>query len=97
MNPDRHCRMCEIIGEGQPKMEDLKAVFEGLTTADISNMGDTILEELRGVAGNCPACMLAAIRQTPDTIVPGFDYKKESDAFWKDINEARAEESYRCY
>jgi len=51
-NPNRYCRMCKFADGNHAKMEDLiSAAFKGL-------------DELRRVAGNCPACMLAAIRGT---------------------------------
>lgn len=95
MNPDRHCRMCEAMDEIQPKMEDLIAIFGDNTLKEILNDDGKILDDLRQVAGNCPACMLAAIRQAPNAaIVPGFDFKKESGEFWADVNDRRAKEQY---
>lgn len=60
-------------------------------------------EELRKAADDCPACMLAAIRQSglqkwcvdEDGIDTGadfqFDFKAEMASFWEAVNEARGE------
>lgn len=63
LNPNRVCRVC-------PKLEK----DESLPLADLVALVDSITErepkekeaiaELRKAAGNCPACMLAAIRQS---------------------------------
>ena len=46
---------------------------------------------LREAAGNCPACMLAAIRQAgiPVPICEGFDFTAEMKEIWNCINNAQ--------
>lgn len=50
---------------------------------------EKIMPALRDAAGNCPACILAAIRQSglPIPIVTSFDFQKERLFLWADINE----------
>jgi hypothetical protein len=58
--------------------------------------GDEIgLKKLRELAQSCPACMLAAIRQSGIQSAPDdegfgksvdFDFKKEKESFFSDIN-----------
>lgn len=99
MNPDRECRMCATDGFGNRQ----RLIAELITAL---GKGDEIgVGELEDAANACPACMLAAIRQSgvqvkwesPDE--PGFnvpfDFKKASEQFWSKINDARMEEDMR--
>lgn len=84
-NPDRVCRMCETAGIG------------GLTVPElVEALADGDLKALRAASDGCPACMLAAIIQSgiqkkddPETFID-FNFAKERDAFWKDVNEERS-------
>lgn len=80
-NPNRECRMCNC---NPPTAELIAAVGSG---------GPEGLERLRKAADDCPACILAGIRQSkinhPDPEIGGgdgsyieFDYKKEAMTFW---------------
>lgn len=55
MNPGRECRMCE-----RPRRLRIRDVAEAIGAALRNSAGG--LEELRSLAGDCPACMLSAIR-----------------------------------
>jgi hypothetical protein len=58
------------------------------------------MAELRTLADNCPACILAAIRQrklqSPDDFADNgpldfkFDFKAEMEVFWSNQNEYAA-------
>jgi hypothetical protein len=50
------------------------------------------LPALRQAAGDCPACIMAALRQAkiPVPMVDGFSFKKEMEEIWSCINEAQA-------
>ena len=63
-NPERNCRMCTASGGQQEPIEDLIACI------DIS-LPDEGLSRLRDLAGNCPACILAALLQC-GAYRPGF-------------------------
>ena len=86
MNPNRVCGMCRVAGiEQQPIQELINALGDG-----------TNLSKLRDLSENCPACILAAIRQSrvfcyddgglgKDNSA-AFNYKAEKESLWKDIN-----------
>lgn len=101
-NPDRICGLCgevaELIG-GKSEQRPISELVAALSE-DKPNWG---FDELRRLANNCPACILAALRQTP--IRHGmstedwwewmgqfdFDFKKELDSFWQEQNNAKLE------
>jgi len=90
MNPDRICRMCEIGGEKQQPIKTALAALDGRTD----------LKLLRLAVHNCPACILAAIRQAEpnhDFSHIGrdeeFDYKKESQEWLTQCN-TKKEDQY---
>lgn len=51
------------------------------------------LVELRKAYNDCPACIMAALRQAgiPVHCAKGFDFKKEMQSIWDDINNAKLE------
>jgi hypothetical protein len=82
-NPDRHCGMCGRQGVG--------GLVESLGAGDEAGV-----DRLRGATNGCPACMLAAIRQSglqypPDAESPGyrvpFDFKAAQNDWWARKNE----------
>ena len=104
LNPNRECRMCKILDDSPvamselvkvlPRIEDYKkeeskdllhsySYYEGFT----ENVNEA-LSKLRLITGDCPACILAAIRQAkiPVPMIEKFDYKKEVELFWEKIN-----------
>ena len=100
MNPNRVCGMCKHTDEEQPKMADMILILDA---AIINNGQDdsgfefwTIKNEnealgaLRKVANNCPACILAALRQHGYPFLFGsFNFKAEKKSFWGEVNESR--------
>lgn len=88
LNPSRVCGICNLMQNEQATIEALKAAF----VADSDK-----LTKLREVSGNCPACILAALRQFNasqdqlDRVWPEFDFKAEMKSFWDDHNESRRE------
>jgi hypothetical protein len=94
-NPDRFCGLCARVGEEQQPLADLVAA---LGAGDYDG-----LAVLRNLAGNCPTCILAAIRasglQRPMTFDsngecadPGFhvefEFRDELKSWWADVNNA---------
>lgn len=83
MNPQRICGFHEheAMEEAQPPMPDLIAALEG-KGADWK----AGLKALRDVSDNCPACIFAAIRQSPklkaaaEETVGQFDEAGDPDA-----------------
>ncbi|MBU2061728.1 MAG: hypothetical protein KKH44_07775 [Bacteroidetes bacterium] len=51
-------------------------------------IADKILTDLRDATDNCPACIMAALRQKgiPIPIIPNFIYSKEVKEFWAEVN-----------
>lgn len=94
-NPSRVCGMCAAAGIG-PEQKPTPALVEALGGGDKAGV-----ERLREAAQGCPACMLSAIiasdLQEPADLETGggfhveFDFKKERDEFWKEVNSAKAE------
>lgn len=88
--------MCDFTGGGEP-LEKLKAMlpqvkiteedrWEGV--GDLVNRVNQALPALREAAGRCPACMLAALRQSgiPPYISSSFNFKEESKAVFAEAN-----------
>ena len=98
MNPNRNCRMCDHWAGGCDfeRVKEVAKLIIGKTSWLVYREGDEaievdILNTLRDEAGGCPACMLAAMRQT-DTVAlfTQFSYEKEKAEFWKVVNNKRA-------
>ena len=102
LNPDRVCRMCKAPLDGwredQPEMVDMikaldiavidKHEVEDSEVYTIKNEKEAV-EALRDVANNCPACMLAALRQHGyPFLFDSFSFKDEKERFWSDVNES---------
>lgn len=91
LNPNRVCRMCDAADIPQQPTEELVEKFKEITDKQSlesfldSPAAQENCEKLRDITQNCPACMLAVIRQCPEAIVD-FDFRKESESFWRDIN-----------
>lgn len=98
-NPNRICRMHKYFDVPQCPMEDL---IEALA----QNPNDHGLADLRKLAGGCPICILAAIRQsgickwdgdpTNPPVDLSFNFKFELAEAWKAINDAAAEDYHAC-
>ena len=85
MNPERICGMCKVAGYEQKPIPELKSVLLSHKDPEAGMIA------LRTVTDNCPACILAVIRQITaiwdfeDYMNGGgweFDYKQENSAFW---------------
>lgn len=77
-NPNRVCRMCARVGEQQPAISALMDSVEWGPMAGFDDVDELRIGKLRAVSHNCPACILAALRQvtTPDGDVgTGGDFK----------------------
>lgn len=95
-NPARKCRVCELLPDAEHA-----PLPELLTT--LATQG---FQAMRAKAGECPACILAALRQEVD--IPAFDNEHEDDRFhrgrvefnfkaemteiWKEINANRRDD-----
>ena len=95
MNPNRVC------GVGDKWKGGCVATVPELL-AELAEKG---YPALRNLAEECPACILAALRQSTAIISDqdasdgryDFDYKKEMENVWRDVNEERWDGVGRCY
>lgn len=104
LNPARVCGMCKMVKHPQANMPDLlallpnpetleipsdEAAWEGRTFTDINGSLAAALPLLRAKSHNCPACILAALRQKkiPVPMVTEFNYTDECKAVWAVVNE----------
>ena len=63
----------------------------------LSVSGDTLdpmIEELGKLANECPACMLAALRQAKTETYSNFKFKERLDAWWAEENANQEPEYY---
>ena len=84
MNPNRQCRICPYIDLG--KTQPINVLIVALGNGDTLGMSN-----LRRLCGNCPACILSAIRQSGienkrqiDSILESdnFIFQEELKSFW---------------
>ena len=58
---------------------------------------DDVLKKLEDAADNCPACTLAAIRQAKIKIMPNWNFKTKTEAWWAEENAMQAEREGAYY
>ena len=81
MNPNRSCRLCK-----QPR--DIPGIIKSLPhhrsyyDDEGKPVGVGLLAQIRTACSNCPACILAIVRQAAITPVVDFDYKEEVARWW---------------
>ena len=105
MNPKRECGMCVLInGAVAEPMSVLLAILpdpaDFLVVEEYIGL-DAATEEtmtaLREATNNCPACILAALRQRgilDKTWVQSFNYKTEMETAMNEHNERQLGEGY---
>lgn len=85
-NPNRICGMCKLAGLDQSSISELVSALGAGNKLGVDN--------LRDLTDGCPACMLAAIRQSGlnddydnhNTDYIEFSFKKERDIFLSNIS-----------
>jgi len=95
-NPDRYCRMCDIVNGAQNNLKSLIAImpcdvietntiFENIQEKNVLNIKEILssFEKMKEEA-NCPACILAVIRQLKSKVFFNFDYKEEVKQAFED-------------
>lgn len=77
-NPKDHIR-CDIADNGN--------VYESYSMT-LNEVVDEMLPKLREATDNCPACIMATLRQKgiPVPIAAGFNFTKESQEIWDAFN-----------
>jgi hypothetical protein len=83
-NPERVCGMCAAVGNEQASSLKIPILQISIEINDRSP--DAILAWMRTLTGNCPACILSAIRQSKSTAYFEniFDFKEECELFWQE-------------
>jgi len=108
-NPDRECRVCKMVEGTQKPIAELMALLPdielpeniaGVKCCERADMDliESSMKGLRDACENCPACIMAALRQKgiPVPLVESFDFTREMKSIWNDINEAKREDE-GCY
>jgi hypothetical protein len=97
MNPNRVCRVCKtLLLQESTSLQELLAICkvavpEPKTIGITGTVPESLHINLRRAAQKCPACEMAALRQSgiPCPAVPGFDFTAEMKAIWQDVNESK--------
>ena len=100
MNQNRECRMCDLIGSDND-IKSLVAMIPkdiiGKTDSGLSEFsfdGEKVVnreeiedafEKMKEEASNCPACILTVIRLLKSKVIFDFDYTKEVNNFFSDL------------
>lgn len=108
LNLNRSCRMCDVIGEHNDIKTLLAMIPNQIITKEncvifeidydqVSNESEILqaFREMKEKANNCPACILAVLRQyrkENDRMYIPWDYKENVDAFWSE-----QKTFYPCY
>ena len=76
------------------KCED--AEYESFYYRGLEEAVDAVLPKLREACNNCPACIMAALRQKgiPVPVAKNFHFKKECQSIWSDFNDAQSQNDY---
>lgn len=101
-NPNRVCGMCKMLEQAQPSIPDLIALIPPMVVSQEGDCLDWIawkddseagiaLQRIRKATGNCPACILATLRQAkvPVPMMQGFNFSEECKKIWQEVNEER--------
>lgn len=89
LNPNRVCGLCARVNAEQKPIADLMAPLE-----------DGNFDALKRLAEDCPACILAALRQynkprpSDEQFWNEWDFKAALAEFWNCENNRREEERY---
>jgi hypothetical protein len=108
MNPNRICGYCNLADNEQLPMTELLGLLPDpanhiVADSEYEGFGATLetavaeaLPRLREVTDNCPACIMAALRQKgiPVPIARDFNFKDECKAVWAAFNEAQLGAAY---
>ncbi len=108
MNPNRQCGMCRFLDQTQSNLDEAMNILpdpekyykeDAFGTGGYENLDkavEEIMQTLRDFVGNCPACILAALRQKkiPVPLVLSFDFSKECKEAWAEFNERQREADY---
>ena len=108
LNPNRTCGVCGMLEVDQKPIAQLLSVlpdgkkFIEEETDNLISYGtlETTVEKympkLRELTENCPACIMAALRQSniPVPMVESFNFTEEMKSIWSEINEENRQRAY---
>jgi len=102
MNPQRTCRVCDLLGGGAASLAELIAMLpdpanymnlndggdEYLDNDTIGKAANQVLPQMQEAGENCPACTMAAIRQAgiPVRAVTEFNFNTEMQEVFDEVN-----------
>lgn len=99
LNPNRQCGLCQLIDQVPVSPKELA----GLAFSCSSEQAVLNEKVIREKCHNCPACILAVVRQAYKSmgledamqmVEIKFDFKEELKKFWQDHNDARNGHNY---
>jgi hypothetical protein len=101
-NPNRACKVCSLIDSVTIDMTTLISILPSSIAyhADYTNSElyrklyvdtEAAMPKLREITNNCPACIMAALRQSniPVPMVESFDFTSEMKEIFAEENENR--------
>lgn len=104
-NPNRECACCRFVDGTTKNIKDLISILPNPNDYkdEYGNFADALgldaneaLVGLRAVTNDCPACIMAAIRQAgiPVPVVTDFKYKEELENVMAEYNNELATTDY---
>jgi hypothetical protein len=99
MNPNRICRVCKLLDQTPASLSGLIAICKKAVPVQdgwASEEFPGLHSDLMFAAGECPACELAAIRQSGlhPSMFTGFDFRGAMKDIFNEIDEAKIERDY---
>lgn len=97
LNPNRKCGMCGLLEQEQPDLIGLMALLPKAPFIEDDNggyyQGTELTKEFIDASGGCPACTMAAMRQSkiPVHAYTNFDFTKECKSIWEEFNNFKQE------
>ena len=101
LNPNRSCGMCKLLDENEPNLTTAMSILPNpkdyekeeehgfVYYDDLEVKVERVMQELRDFVSNCPACIMAALRQKgiPVPLVKSFNFSAECKSVWNEFNE----------
>ena len=105
LNPNRKCSVCALQEGWAEDHQGLAEIIALIPLPNFEQLGPLWHEyyqehllpkmpEIRAAAANCPACLMAAFRQSriPLSMLPCFNFTEEMEVIFKRKNEERQED-----
>ena len=95
MNPNRICGMCAMFSFDTVPVAELVAILPDIESVEgVVASVEKAMPALREKTQNCPACILAALRQAKISVemIRSFNFSEECGAWWAEFNEENLRE-----